>query len=235
MKSNVLQETPIAIIGQAAIFAKAASLTEYWDNILNKIDGITDVPDSRWSTEDYYDPDPLAVDKTYCKRGGFIPDIEFNPLEFGLPPNILEVTDSSQLLGLVVARDAMEDAGYGSEKEFNRESTGVVLGVAGGTKLITDLSARLQYPIWRRVLENSGISDEDTDIIIEKIKLAYAPWNENSFPGLLGNVISGRIANRLDLGGMNTVVDAACASSLAAVKTAVSELVEGRADMMITG
>ena len=235
MTSSSLHENPIAIIGQAAIFAKAASLTEYWDNILNKIDGITDVPPSRWNADDYFDPDPNAEDKTYCKRGGFIPDIEFNPLEFGLPPNLLEVTDSSQLLGLVVARDAMEDAGYGADQEFNREAVGVVLGVAGGQKLITDLSARLQYPIWKRVLESSGLSEDDTNIIIDKIKLAYAPWNENSFPGLLGNVIAGRIANRLDLGGMNSVVDAACASSLAAVKIAISELVEGRAEMMITG
>ena len=235
MRSRLLQENPIAIIGQAAVFAKAATLTEYWDNILNKIDGITEVPESRWNTEDYFDPDPNAEDKTYCKMGGFIPDIDFNPLEFGLPPNLLEVTDTSQLLGLVVARDAMEDAGYGTERDFNRETVGVVLGVAGGQKLITDLSARLQYPIWKRVLESSGISEDDTNIIIDKIKLAYAPWNENSFPGLLGNVIAGRIANRLDLGGMNSVVDAACASSLAAVKIAISELLEGRADMMITG
>ena len=235
MSTNLLQKTPIAIIGQAAVFAKAATLSEYWDNILNKIDGITEVPPSRWNPDDYYDPDPTAEDKTYCKMGGFIPDIDFDPLEFGLPPNLLEVTDSSQLLGLVVARDAMEDAGYGLDREFNRENTGVVLGVAGGQKLITDLTSRLQYPIWQRVLESSGVSPEDTEIIIEKIKLAYAPWNENSFPGLLGNVIAGRIANRLDLGGMNSVVDAACASSLAAVKTSVSELIEGRADMMITG
>jgi len=129
----------------------------------------------------------------------------------------------------------MKDAGYGTEIEFDRENTGVVLGVAGGQKLITDLTSRLQYPIWQKVLESSGISPEDTEIIIEKMKMAYAPWNENSFPGLLGNVIAGRIANRLDLGGMNTVIDAACASSLAAVKSAVSELIEGRANMMITG
>lgn len=233
--NNYLQKTPIAIIGQAAVFAKAATLTQYWDNILNKIDGITEVPPSRWNTDDYYDPDPNAEDKTYCKMGGFIPDIDFDPLEFGLPPNLLEVTDSSQLLGLIVARDAMEDAGYGLGREFDRTNTGVVLGVAGGQKLITDLTSRLQYPIWQRVLESSGVSARDTEIIIEKMKLAYAPWNENSFPGLLGNVIAGRIANRLDLGGMNSVVDAACASSLAAVKTSVSELIEGRADMMITG
>ena len=235
MNNSLLQRYPIAIIGQAAIFAKSANLTEYWENILNKIDGISEVPPSRWDIEDYYDPDPSAEDKTYCKMGGFIPDIDFDPLEFGLPPNMLEVTDSSQLLGLVVARDAMEDAGYGMDREYNRENVGVVLGVAGGQKLITDLTSRLQYPIWQRVLESSGVSPEDTEVIIDKIKLAYAPWNENSFPGLLGNVIAGRIANRLDLGGMNTVVDAACASSLAAVKLAVSELIEGRADMMISG
>ncbi len=70
MKTNLLQETPIAIIGQAALFAKAASLTEYWDNILNKIDGITDVPDSRWNADDYYDPDPQASDGCCCR---FIP------------------------------------------------------------------------------------------------------------------------------------------------------------------
>ena len=235
MNESLLKKTPIAIIGQAALFAKSASLKEYWDNILDKIDGITDVPPNRWNPEDYYDPDPTAEDKTYCKVGGFIPDIDFDPLEFGLPPNLLEVTDSSQLLGLVVARDAMEDAGYGMDREFARENVGVVLGVAGGQKLISDLTSRLQYPIWERVLTSSGISEEDTEVIINKIKLAYAPWNENSFPGLLGNVIAGRIANRLDLGGMNSVVDAACASSLAAVKTAISELIEGRAEMMITG
>ncbi len=235
MPQQFLHENPIAIIGQAAVFAQSPNLTCYWENILNKVDCITDVPPDRWDPADYYHPDPEMPDKTYCKRGGFIPDIGFNPLEFGLPPNLLEVTDSSQLLGLVVARDAMEDAGYGVNREFDRSRTGVVLGVAGGQKLITDLSARLQYPIWKRVLESSGVSAEDTEVIIEKIKLAYAPWNEDSFPGLLGNVIAGRIANRLDLGGMNSVVDAACASSLAAVKTAISELVEGRAEMMITG
>ena len=235
MSPGSLQETPVAVIGQAAVFARSPDLRSYWENIVNKIDCITDVPEDRWKVDDYYHPDPQAEDKTYCKRGGFIPDIDFDPLEFGLPPNLLEVTDSSQLLGLVVARDAMEDAGYGTDREFDRSRTGVVLGVAGGQKLISDLSARLQYPIWRRVLISSGLSAEDTEMIIEKIKLAYAPWNENSFPGLLGNVIAGRIANRLDLGGINAVVDAACASSLAAVKMALSELLEGRADLMITG
>jgi len=230
-----LQQTPIAIIGMASIFAQARTLQEYWTNIVNKIDCITDVPASHWSVEDYYDPDPKKPDKTYSKRGGFIPDVDFNPMEFGLPPHLLEVTDISQILGLVVAKEAMEDAGYGESRQFDRERTGVVLGVAQGRQIALPLGARLQYPVWEKVLKSSGLSDEDTQKIVEKIKTAYVSWNENAFPGMLANIVSGRIANRLDLGGMNCVVDAACASSLGALKMAVSELTEYRSDMMITG
>ena len=238
-----LQRVPIAIIGMSALFPKAKNLQEYWNNIVGKVDCITDIPASRWNIDDYYDPDPTVPDKTYCKRGGFIPDIDFNPLEFGLPPNILEVTDIAQLLSLVVAKAAMEDAGYGESRNLNpdvydkiRERTGVVLGVIGGCmQLIVPLTTRLQYPVWEKVLKSSGMSGEDTQKVIEKMKLAYVGWEENSFPGWLANVVSGRIANRLDLGGMNCVVDAACASSLTALKMSISELIERRTDMMITG
>ena len=230
-----MSKTPVAIIGMAGIFPKAKNLREYWSNIINEVDCITEVPASRWKIEDYYDSNPNTPDKTYCKRGGFIPDIDFNPMEFGLPPNILEVTDVAQLLSLVVAKEALADAGYRDAEESIRQRTGVVLGIGGGQKLITPLTSRLQYPVWEKVLRSSGLSPDDTEKIVEKIKLAYIPWTENSFPGMLGNVISGRVANRLDLGGMNCVVDAACASSLSALRMALSELTEHRSDMMITG
>ncbi len=231
-----LQQNPIAIVGMASLFPKARNLREYWQNIVNKLDCITDVPATHWSVEDYYDPNPRTPeDKTYCKRGGFIPEVDFNPMEFGIPPSILEVTDVSQLLSLVVAKEAMEDAGYGESREFSRDTVGVILGVAMAKQLGMPLSARLEYPIWEKALKSSGLSDEDTQKIIEKIKSAYVKWDENAFPGMLANVVAGRIANRLNFGGMNCVVDAACASSFGALKMAISELVEHRSDMMLTG
>jgi polyketide-type polyunsaturated fatty acid synthase PfaA len=230
-----LQKTPIAIIGMASIFPQAKNLQEYWNKIVTKVDCITDVPLSRWNPEEYYDPDPKAADKTYCKKGGFIPNIDFNPIEFGLPPNLLEVTDISQLLSLVVAKEVMEDAGYGSDRNFNREEIGVILGAAVGRQLATSYGNRIEYPVWEKVLKSSGLSDEQTAKIVEKVKLAYVDWQENSFPGMLANVIAGRIANRLNFGGTNCTIDAACASSMAALKMAVSELVNGQAEMMITG
>ncbi|WP_344404258.1 SDR family NAD(P)-dependent oxidoreductase [Streptomyces longisporus] len=235
MHYSRLAETPIAIVGLAGLFPKSRDLREFWHNIVDAQDCIEDVPESHWNTADYYDPDPAAEDKTYVRRGGFLPEIAFNPMEFGLPPNTLEVTDILQLLSLTVARDVLRDAGAETGSWYDASRTGVVLGITGANSLTQPLSARLQTPVLKEVVRSVGLSEADAEEIASRFKKAYIPWEENSFPGMLGNVVAGRIANRFDLGGTNCTVDAACASSLAAVKLAVSELIEGRADMMITG
>jgi acyl transferase domain-containing protein len=63
----------------------------------------------------------------------------------------------------------------------------------------------------------------------------YVPWQESTFPGVLGNVIAGRIANRFDLRGTNCVTDAACASAFSALSMAANELYLGESDLVITG
>ncbi|MEV5438959.1 SDR family NAD(P)-dependent oxidoreductase [Streptomyces sp. NPDC052682] len=229
-----LARDPIAIVGLSALYPKSRDLREFWTNVVEAADCIEDVPATHWSVEEHYDPDPSAPDKTYSKRGGFIPTVPFNPLEFGLPPNTIEVTDVLQLLSLVVARDLLRDAGADQEW-YDASRTGVVLGVTGANQLTQPLSARLQTPVLKEVVRSCGLSRRDAEEIAEKFKLAFAPWEENSFPGMLGNVVAGRIANRLDLGGTNMTIDAACASSLGAVKAGISELLERRADTMIVG
>jgi acyl transferase domain-containing protein/NAD(P)-dependent dehydrogenase (short-subunit alcohol dehydrogenase family) len=225
----------IAIIGMGGLFPKSAGLTEYWRNLFHGTDAITEVPETHWAIEDYYDDDPKAPDRIYCKRGGFLPSILFDPMEFGIPPSSMEATDTSQLLGLVAARMALEDAGYGDDREFDRSKTSVILGVTGTQELVIPLSSRLGYPQWRRAIEQAGISADTTSEILEKMKGSYVEWQENSFPGLLGNVVAGRICNRLNLGGTNCVVDAACASSLSAMNLALLELASGRSNLVVTG
>ena len=228
-----LKDTPIAIVGMASIFANSRYLNEFWDLISDEINAITDVPESHWRAEDYYDSKKSTPDKVYCKRGGFLPDVDFNPMEFGLPPNILELTDTSQLLSLVAAKEVLADANLADD--YDRDRIGITLGVGGGQQISQSMNARLQYPVLRQVFKNSGISDEDAEMLIQKVQDQYVPWEENSFPGSLGNVTAGRVANRFNLGGMNCVVDAACAGSLAAIRMALTELTEYRSDMMLTG
>ncbi|MFJ8253144.1 beta-ketoacyl synthase N-terminal-like domain-containing protein, partial [Streptomyces sp. NPDC094466] len=229
-----LARDPIAIVGLSALYPKSSNVRDFWANVVSAADCIDDVPAGHWDVDEHYDPDPTVPDKTYSKRGGFIPDVPFNPLEFGLPPNTLEVTDVLQLLSLVVARDLLKDAGA-EQPWYDASRTGVVLGITGANQLTQPLTARLQSPVLKEVVRSCGLSDRDAEEIVAKFRLAYAPWEENSFPGMLGNVVAGRVANRLDLGGINMTIDAACASSLGAVRTAVSELLEGRSDTMLVG
>ncbi len=97
------------------------------------------------------------------------------------------------------------------------------------------MSNRLQRPVWVKGLRESGLPESEVQAICDRIAACYVPWQENTFPGLLGNVVAGRIGNRFDLGGTNCVIDAACASSLAALSLALSQLYLGQADMVITG
>ncbi len=217
------------------LFPRASGLKAYWRLIRTSEDGVTDVPDTHWSLDDYFDPDPGRADLTYCRRGAFLSPTDFDPTEFGIPPSALEATDTAQLLGLVVAKAALEDAGYGADRDFDRARTSVLLGVTGTQELVIPLGARLGHPMWRRAMREAGVSETVTQTVIGTMADAYVPWQENSFPGLLGNVVAGRIANRLNLRGTNCVVDAACASSLGAVHLALLELMSGRTDMVISG
>lgn len=227
--------TPIAVVGISCMFPKAGNLYDYWTNIKNGVDSITEVPPTHWNIEDYFDANPKTPDCTYAVRGGFIDPVEFDPFEFGVTPNAMEATDTSQLLGLVAAKQALQDAGYWENKEFDRDKVSVILGVTGTLELVIPLGARLSHPAWRRALKDAGVADSVANEVVERISDSYVEWQENSFPGLLGNVAAGRIANRLDLRGTNCVVDAACASSLGAMHMALLELSAGRSDMVITG
>ncbi|SIO57161.1 polyketide-type polyunsaturated fatty acid synthase PfaA [Singulisphaera sp. GP187] len=237
MNSSVdpTQPVPVAIIGMGCLFPKAEDLSRYWANIRDRLDAITEVPPTHWRPEDYWDGDPKAPDMTYARRGGYLDPVDFPALEFGIAPNNIEATDTTQLLGLLVAREALKDAGYGPGRTFDRNRVSVILGVTGTLELVIPLGARLGHPIWRRALKAAGVADDTAETVVQGIADSYVAWQENSFPGLLGNVAAGRIANRLDLGGTNCVVDAACASSLGAVHLAVLELAARRSDIVLTG
>ncbi len=225
----------VAIIGMDCLFPRSPGLAAYWRLIRNGLDAIAAVPPSHWSVDDYFSEKPDEKDHVYCRRGGFLPAVDFDPAEFGIPPASLEATDTSQLLGLMVAKKALEDAGYGPRTTFARQRTSVILGVTGTQELVIPLGARLGFPKWRRALEEAGIAAEKAAEVVKRISESYVAWQENSFPGLLGNVVAGRISNRLDLGGTNCVVDAACASSLGALHLAILELQGNRCDMAVTG
>ncbi|MDR1049506.1 MAG: KR domain-containing protein [Deltaproteobacteria bacterium] len=226
---------PAAVIGLGALFPGGRPGTAgYWSLIRDGRDAVSDVPPDHFLAADYYDPDPKARDRIYCRRGAFIPKVNFSPLKFGITPRDLETIDTTQLLGLFVADQALRDAGYPSETS-DHGRTAVIMGVTGALKMVVSLGSRLAHPQLRDALAESGVDLKTAAEVLERFAEKFPPWRESSFPGLLGNVTAGRVASRLNLGGSNLVVDAACASSLAAVGQALLELRSGRADLVVSG
>ena len=105
-----------------------------------------------------------------------------------------------------------------------------MLGMGGGAaQLAMGFAFRSYLPMLDTVLPEAGRQ------AMQSCQGLLPEWTEDSFPGFLLNVTAGRIANRLNLGGSNYTVDAACGSSLAAAALAVRELETGAADMVVLG
>ena len=226
---------PLAIVGVSALFPGSTDATGFWRDILRGRDLLTEIPESHWLLEDYYDPDPKARDKTYARRGGFIDPIDFDAVTWGVPPAIIKATDTSQLLGLIVAERVLRDAAREQFAAMDRSKISVILGVTSAQELLAAMVSRLQRPVWVKALREQGLPESEVQAACDRISDHYVEWEESSFPGLLGNVVAGRIANRLDLGGTNCVTDAACASTFAALSMAAQELYLGDSDLVITG
>ncbi|MEW1718164.1 SDR family NAD(P)-dependent oxidoreductase [Streptomyces sp. NPDC093109] len=232
MTASTPRQVPVAVVGAGALVPGATDAAGYWRIVTGGRDMMTEVPPSRWLVADHYDPDPAAPDKTYARRGAFLPDVDFDPMTYGVPPTNLSSTDTSQLLALLVADQVLNDAG--GLAGMDRDRVGVVLGVAA-LELLPHMYGRTERPVWRKALRESGLTEAEAGAVCDRIAAHYTPWRESTFPGVLGNVVAGRIAHRFDLHGTNHTTDAACASSLAALSTAVGELALGRADLVISG
>src|SRR5437868_2804654 len=96
-------------------------------------------------------------------RGETLGPEDCDPLEFGIAPRDIEATDTTQLLGLVAAKQALTDAGVilanpgrerggesdplpdgrGSPKAVDRNRVSVILGVTSTLELVIPLGARL--------------------------------------------------------------------------------------------
>ncbi|MGB3734385.1 MAG: acyltransferase domain-containing protein, partial [Ilumatobacter sp.] len=93
----------------------------------------------------------------------------------------------------------------------------------------------MNRPMWLQGMRRAGVAEDVALNAVDEILALHPEWTESTFPGLLGNVVAGRIANRLDLGGTNCVTDAACASSFSAISMGVNELYLGDSDLVIAG
>jgi acyl transferase domain-containing protein len=226
----------IAVVGLSALFPGSVDETGFWNDVLAGRDLIRDVPPTHWLKEDYFDADPggagqdLRHPRRLPRTGGLRRARLRRAAQRG------PATDTAQLLALIVAQRVLEEVGAAARPRAGRQGPHQRHPRRHQRQeLLSSMASRLQRPVWVKALREAGLPESKVQEACDRIASHYVPWQESTFPGLLGNVVAGRIANRFDTGGTNCVTDAACASSFAALSMAVNELVLGQSDLVVTG
>ena len=228
----------IAIIGMACIYAGAPDLATYWQNIVNKVDSVSEPPED-WGYPEVFDPDSGRNDRVYTRRGGYLGDLAtYHPVEFGTIPRSVEGGEPDHFLAMRVAKEALDDAGN-PEERIDRERVEVIVGK--GTYANRGLAVVLQHGLITdqtlKILKtlHPEYSDDDLEEIRRELKKSLPPFTSDTLAAIVPNILCNRIANRLDFMGPSYVVDAACASSMIALQQGVQDLISDRCDMVVMG
>ena len=234
----------IAIVGAGAILPDAPNVAAFWQNVKTGRYSISEVSADRWDPALYYDADHSAPDKTYSKIGGWVREFEWNPLKWhmAVPPKVVDAMDDAQKWAIACTREALEDYGF-PKRPLNTDRTAVILGnaMAGEKHYLTAM--RLHFPDYAHELAESesfaalpeAARRSITNEFHHRINGRIPEVTEDTMPGELANCIAGRIANIYNFHGPNYVVDAACASAMAAISAAVEGLVENDFDVAVAG
>jgi polyketide synthase PksN len=203
-------EMDIAIIGVSGKYPHADNLIEFWSNLKEGKDCITEIPKDRWDHSIYYDKDKRKLDKTYTKWGGFLNGIDqFDPLFFNIAPSDAQMVDPQERLFLQCAYNAIEDAGYtrhtlGKNKVDDMESNvGVYVGVMYE-----------EYQLYGAQAQAKG----------HMLSLSGSPAS-----------IANRVSYICGFNGPSMAVDTMCSSSLVSIHLACQSIRNGECETAIAG
>jgi acyl transferase domain-containing protein/NADPH:quinone reductase-like Zn-dependent oxidoreductase/NAD(P)-dependent dehydrogenase (short-subunit alcohol dehydrogenase family)/acyl carrier protein len=122
-------DEPVAVCGLACRFPAGCDTPEvYWDKLLARVDGMIEIPYSRWDINEYYDENPGQIGKMYTRKGAFIEGGDlFDAAFFGIGGAEVKSMDPQQRLLLEVSYDALHRSG-GSKDSLMGSDCGVFIG-----------------------------------------------------------------------------------------------------------
>lgn len=211
----------IAVVSVSGVFPGAVGASRFWENIQKKVDACIEVPDGNWiAPVDWIGSSSPDADKTYSRRACLVQSVPFDPGQFTCDPEILRDLDALHQWVLVAGQDAFQRC---RTDGLNKNRMGVILAAIA---LPTRTSSKISQRLISRFLARQTAQLNDSANLCSRSE------------ALCGRVVSSPaavLAASLGLGGGSYTLDAACASSLYALKLSCDELQAYRSDLMLTG
>ncbi|MGI2078018.1 beta-ketoacyl synthase N-terminal-like domain-containing protein [Shewanella putrefaciens] len=228
----------IAIVGLATQYPDADNPQTFWQNLLDKKDSRTQISREKLNANpaDYQGVQGQS-DRFYCDKGGYIQHFEFDAKGYQLPESAFDGLDESFLWALDCSRKALQDAGI-APSDAVLARTGIVMGTLSfPTARSNELFLPLYHQTVEKALQNklnqSAFQLADFGNSVNDLNANSQALNVAN--GAVAHTASKLVSDALGLGGTQLSLDAACASSVYALKLACDYLTTGKADMMLAG
>ncbi|PTY01800.1 hypothetical protein DB346_11485 [Verrucomicrobia bacterium LW23] len=246
--------TPVAIIGFACRLAGAATAAEFWARLNN---GLPTEPSAAPGTGMPYTPEEMLAGQfpgqtfapTFRWPAPLLRQVEIDPTDFGMAPEVARELNSLPLLGMSLVREALQHAGTSNVPSALAASpddrAGLVLGFTHASESATPATSASPYAaavaeVMEAPQQVAPSPDENgNDAEGDESDHASATDPDSAIPS--GTAVSDNesavrfIAQAIGLRGLNGAVDSGPSAGLAAIQLAVDELESGRCDIMVAG
>ncbi len=228
----------IVMAGVGVCLPGAGNCEAFWERLESGEKQLSPIPEDRFSNDAYADFDKESIYYLPRVKAGVITDFKFNNAKYRTPPKTVRSLERGQLFGLDAADEAIDRSNLGPLLvQGNR--TGVILGTIPGERQNKNILRVRKMLVAEIVANSQGIEASKAravaDALLDAIRETIPANNEDTTPGLLSNIIAGRIANHFGLNGANYVVDASCASSVIAMRNGARSLLFKELDYVLVG
>ncbi|WP_338896098.1 polyketide synthase [Streptomyces sp. TG1A-60] len=245
---------PIAVVGLAGRFAGSPDAESFWRVVCSGESRIGPVPESVLDRDLYYAPGALSLTHSYTDQGGHVVVPDHPPRDLRIVPLRHAAMDAAQRLTLAVAAQLFEGR-CPAERPQGTAAEGAGTGgalrgrglVAVGSNLGLTRERRANTELCLQELEDAVVgltalarlSPLGKKTLLTLIRERSGSLDEAMSPalldGCLASGVAALLANEYRLDAVPLAVEAACASSLAALDVAVGALRSGTADFAIAG
>ncbi|WP_406227832.1 polyketide synthase [Streptomyces anthocyanicus] len=240
-ETGAWEAEPIAIVGFGGRFADSPDADGFWRTMLSGRDRIGPLPAELFDRDLYHAPGALALGRSYTDLGAPVPVPTQPPPGLRIPPHRYAATDAAQRLGLDVAAEMF--ARYGRDPHaLDGVGTVVVgsnLGLSRERRLHTGLCLDDLEADVRSLAALAALGPDDVEAVTKLVRDRFGEAGPDDLPttwdGCVASGIAALLGNEHGLDAVPVAVEAACASSLAAVDVAVGRLRSGGADYAVAG
>ncbi|MGW2596943.1 beta-ketoacyl [acyl carrier protein] synthase domain-containing protein [Streptomyces klenkii] len=232
---------PIAIVGYGGRFGDAPDADAFWAAMLTGKDRIGPLPESLLDRELYYEPGKLSLTRSYTDQGSPLEVPAQPPEGLRVPPRRWAAMDAAQRVALSVAGELLARRGPAAAalRGPGLVATGTNLSLARERRAAAGLALGEVESAVGGLAALGRLDPTETATLLDLVRERYAPEpgprGPEDLDGALAGGVAAVIANEYGLDAVPLGIEAACASSLAALDVAVGRLRSGSVDYALAG